>query len=360
MNTFLKRLMMNARLMKPADDDTGAGGAGGAAVDRGDNFVPSDEAVAAEAAAAEAAKDTAKADADAARIAAELGKKDGLAAGKEAGKEAPAAGAGEGEGEGDKDEKRKDTRIPLARHEAVLARERAAREAAEVELEKVRKGQAATAVATEVSKLKAQVDEKEEKYAELLADGKTKEATAVMREIRALERDITTQEAEARTQAATADAVETVRFDAVVERLEAAYPQLKPGHDEFDEKVVGEVLEMQSAFVAKGYAPSAALQKAVGYVIRPETAKQETATSVTPRVTAEEAAAAATKDARATEQRKKNAAAADGQPPALNNAGANSDAAGGVLDAKTVIKMPFDKFSKLSEEEISRLRGDTV
>lgn len=360
MNTLLNRMMGRIRYMKPADDDTGTGGAGGAAVDRGDNFVPSDEAVAAEAAAAAAAaaaaKDPAKADAEAARIAAELGKKEGLAAAKE-----PAAGAaaeGEGEGEG-KDEKRKDTRIPLARHEAVLARERARAEAAEVELEKVRKGAATAAVTAEVSKLKTQVDEKEEKYAELLADGKTKEATAVMREIRALERDITNQEAEARTQAATADAVETVRFDAVVERLEAAYPQLKPGADEFDKDLVAEVLEMQGAFVAKGYAPSAALQKAVGYVIKPETSKQETATSVTPRVTAEDAAAAA-KEARATEQRKKNADAANGQPPALNNAGANSDAAGGVLDAKTVIKMPFDKFSKLSEEEISRLRGDTV
>lgn len=358
MNTFLKRLMTRARYMKPADDDTGTGGAGGAAVDRGDNFVPSDEAVAAEAAAAAAAaaaaKDPAKADAEAARIAAELGKKEGLGAAKD-----PAATT-EGEGEGDDGkEKRKDTRIPLARHEAVLARERARAEAAEVELEKVRKGAATAAVATEVSKLKTQVDEKEEKYAELLADGKTKEATAVMREIRALERDITNQEAEARTQTATADAVETVRFDAVVERLEAAYPQLKPGADEFDKDLVAEVLEMQSAFVAKGYAPSAALQKAVGYVIKPETSKQETATSVTPRVTAEDAAAAA-KEARATEQRKKNADAANGQPPALNNAGANSDAAGGVLDAKTVIKMPFDKFSKLSEEEISRLRGDTV
>ena len=223
----------------------------------------------------------------------------------------------------------------------------------------MRQGAATKAVATEVSKLNEQVAEKEEKYAELLAEGKTKEATAVMREIRALERDITNQEAEARTAAATADAVEQVRFDAVVERLEASYPQLKPGGDEYDESVVAEVLEMQGAWVAKGYAPSAALQKAVGYIIKPASGKQEAATTVTPRVSEADAAAAA-KEARATEQRKKNAAAAEGQPPALANAGANSDAAGGVLDAKTVIKMPFDKFSKLSEEEISRLRGDTV
>lgn len=355
MNTFLKRLMMNARLMAPAEDGGAAGGA--AAADRGDDFVPSDEAAAEATAAAEAAA-AAKAgkttDEEAARIAADLaGKgKEGLAAGKEA--------SAEGEGEDGKDKGgKKDTRIPLARHESVLARERAAREALEVENEKLRKGQHTAAVAADVGKLNTQIAEKEEKYAELLADGKTKEATALMREIRTLERSVITQEAEARTQAATADAVETVRFDAVIERLEAAYPQLRPGDEAYDKDLVAEVLEMQSAFVAKGYAPSAALQKAVGYVVKPETGKQEAAINVTPRVTEADAAAAA-KEARATEQRKKNAAAADGQPPALANAGANSDAAGGVLDAKTVIKMPFDKFSKLSEEEISRLRGDTV
>lgn len=355
MNIFLQRLMKRARLMGPAGDDMSGGGSGGSATDRGDDFTPTpDENDDAKAAGLGAGKG-ATTDEEAERIAAEL------AAGKNKdGKDDKGATDDKGGEDGaDKDGKKKDSRIPLSRHEAVLARERAAREAAEVELEKLRQGQQAQAVTAEVSKLKTQVEEKEEKYAELLTEGKTKEATAVMREIRALEREITTQEAEARTAAATADAVEQVRFDTVVERLEAAYPQLKPGHDDYDKELVGEVLEMQSAFVAKGYKPSAALQKAVGYIIKPETGKQADATSVTPRVTEADAAAAA-KEARTTEQRKKNADAAGKQPPDLANAGANSDAAGGVLDAKTVIKMPFDKFSKLSEEEISRLRGDTV
>jgi len=353
MNIFLQRLMMRARLMAPADDGM-SGGSGGSAADRGDDFTPTaeDEDEAASAAAAAAAAKNGKTEQELADDLKGKGK-EGLGAGKEG---AGADDDGEDDGKGGK---KKDTRIPLSRHEAVLARERAAREAAEVELAKVRQGAATKAVNTEISKLEAQVVEKEEKYAELLAEGKTKEATALMREIRGLERDIITQQAEARTAAATADAVETVRFDAVVERLEAAYPQLKPDAPEYDKELVAEVLDMQSAYVAKGYTPSAALQKAVGYIIRPETGKQKDATSVTPRVTEAEAAAAA-KDARAAEQRKKNAGAADAQPPALANAGANSDAAGGVLDAKTVIKMPFDKFSKLSEEEISRLRGDTV
>lgn len=341
MSPFLQRLMMRARLMAPAGEE---GAAGGSATDRGDDFTPTgddDETAAGLAAGKGATGEDGEVDEEAERIAAEL------AAGKGKGKD----DADDGKDKGGK----KDTRIPLNRHTEILNRERARAEAAEVELAKVRAAGAAAAVTTAVSKLEAQVVEKEEQYSELLAEGKTKEATALMREIRALERDIITQQAEARTSAATADAVEQVRFDAVVERLEAAYPQLKPGDEAYDKELVGEVLEMQSAFVAKGYAPSAALQKAVGYIVKPETGKQKDATSVTPRVDADKV-----KDERATEQRKKNADAAGKQPPALANAGANSDAAGGVLDAKTVIKMPFDKFSKLSEEEISRLRGDTV
>lgn len=333
-----------------ADD---AGGGGGKD-DRGDNYIPPTDADD-KAAAGGKTTDAEKAAEDE-RLAAELAAK-----GKDKDAGLGAAKAGDKDDKDDKDDKgaKKDTRIPLARHTEILNRERAAREAAELEVSKLKEGQQAAKTNEELGKLETQVVEKEGKYAELLAEGNTKEAAVLMREIRTLERSIIEQKAEFRTQVATANAVEQVRFDAVIERIEAAYPQLKPGTDEYDKDLVAEVLDMQSAFVAKGHAPSAAMQKAVGYVVKPATGKQESATSVTPRVSAEEAADKV-KEERATEQRKKNADAAGKQPAALANAGANSDAAGGTLDAKTAIKMPYDKFSALTEEELSRMRGDAL
>lgn len=354
-------MMMMARLyMAPAGDDGGAAG-GGASVDRGDDFVPEPEneeeaaALAAQQAAAAAAagktEPTAE-EAEAARVAL------GLGAGKPEVKEPK-----EGETEEEKEAKgaKKDTRIPLNRHTEILNRERAAREAAEAEVAKLKQGQQVVTLNAEITKLEDKVAGLETRYAEALAEGKTKEAADLMKEIRTSERSIIQQRAAFDTQVATAQAVEQVRYDTTVERLETAYPQLKPGSEDFDAEVVKEVLDLQEAFELKGLPASAALQKAVGYVIKPETKKQEDATKVTPRVTEDDAAAAlAAKAARETEARKRNASAANAQPPAMGKVGANGDAAGGVLDAKAVIKMPFEKFVQLDDETLSRMRGDTV
>jgi hypothetical protein len=189
-----------------------------------------------------------------------------------------------------------------------------------------------------------------------MAEGETKEATAVMKEIRGTERTIIEAKADFRTQAATATAIEQIRFDTTVERLEAAYPQLKVGDETYDKELVAEILDLSSAYELKGYAPSAALQKAVSIMIKPVTVKPEDATKVTPKVAETEAA----KLARETAARKRNTEAANATPPNSAAAGANSDAAGGLLDAKQAIKMPFEKFKAISDDDLSRMRGDTV
>lgn len=354
-------MMMLRRYMAPAAGDEGGGGTGGTGTtDRGDDFVPADDdAAAADAAAAAAAAAAAgtkteltdeEAEAERARV--------GLAAGKAAQTDEEKAAAAAAAAAA-KDGKGKDTRIPLNRHTEILNRERAAREAAELEVKRLREGAQVVKTNEDIAKQEDKVTELEGKYTELMAEGKTKEAAALMKDIRQTERAIIEQKAAFANQVATAQAVEQVRFDTIIERLEEAYPQIKPGSDTYDKELVAEILEMQGAWVAKGYAPSAALQKAVGYIIKPTTGKQSDATTVTPRVSTEDAAQIAA-DARAAEQRKANAKASDAQPPALGKTGANSDAAGGVLDAKVAIKMPFDKFVKLSEDDLSRMRGDTV
>lgn len=346
----MSRLMRNmmARYMAPAGEE----GASGGDIDRGDAFVPSEDGEGAETASA-ALTDEEK---EAERAALGLGAAKPAQTGAEpTAEEAEAAAAALAAAEKGK----KDTRIPLARHTEILGRERAAREVLEAEVANLKQGQRAAETNTEIAKLEDKIVALEEKYSEALIAGNTKEAASLMKEIRQSERAAIEQKAEFRTQVATANAVEQVRFDATVDRLELAYPQLQPGHETFDKELVAEVLELQSAFQLKGLTPSAALQKAVGYVIKPVSSKQEAATAVVPRVTDSDAAAAL-KTAREIEARKRGASAAGAQPAALGKTGANSDGAGGVLDAKTAIKMPFEKFKDLSEEDLGRMRGDIV
>lgn len=359
MNKHLLKLM--SRYMAPAGDDGAAGGGGGETVDRGDDYTPTEEeleAAAAETAAAAAAAKTTE-PADKGKEDDKGGKDDGKG-GKDDAKD-DKGGKDDDKGaaaDADKGKGKKDTRIPLERHTEILNRERARADAAEAELQRQREAAKATQVKTNVTELEAKLTPLEEKYASQLAEGNTKDAAATMREIRQLERQIIEQQATARTEAATAAAVEQVRYDTTVERIEAAYPQLRKDSDEFDEALVAEVLDLADAFERKGLTPSAALQKAVGYAVKPATKKQEEATTVVPRVNEEDAEKA--KADREKEARRKAVEAANAQPASLDKAGANSDAAGGVLDAKSVIKMPFEKFVKLDEETLSRMRGDTL
>ncbi len=339
----MKIYKLFARFMKPAGEDTSTGGT--ATTDRGDDFEPTGDD-------APPTKDTLtdeEAEAERAKL--------GLAAGKT--KEADPATKTE-EGKDPVTDPKKDSRIPLARHTEILNRERAAREQAEADLAALRKTQAVATTNVAVSALETKLADLEEKHTAAITEGDTKTAQTLMKEIRMTERSVIEQQAEIRTQQATATAVEQVRLDATIERLEMAYPQLKHGSETFDQALVGEILDLKEAFQLKGLSPSAALQKAVGYVVKPETAKQEAATTVTPRVTADAAAAAVTKAEREAAARKRGVETANAQPPALGKDGANSDEAGGALDAKQAIKMPFEKFTKISDEELSRMRGDTV
>lgn len=322
---------------------------GGGKVDRGDDWTPpgDDDDAAAKAAAEAAAKEAEE------KAAAEKAAADAAAAKEEEGK-------GEGEKE-DKDEKgkKKDTRIPLSRHEEILKKERERREAAEAELAKSRKQEVAVQSDKFLQESETKLQTLEEQYNSAIVDGKTAEASKLMRDIRALERQIGDHKVEIRAEAAREAAVEAVRYDAIVDRIEAAYPQMTPGTTEYDKDKVAEVLELKEAYELKGYKPSAALQKAVKYVLGAETKKQETATEVTPRADDDEVAKKL-KQERAAEATKKAVDAAQKTPPSTAKAGVDSDKLGGTLDAKAIMKMNQDEFAKLDEATLARMRGDTV
>lgn len=333
-------------LFRVADGD-------GAAADRGDNFTPTDDAAddATKTAADAAAAAQAASDAAAAALEAEA----------QAAKDAKAAKGSEGEGEDDKDKdgkpRNKDTRIPLSRHETLLNAERERRAAVETELAKYRQAETIAKTNADITKAEDELLKLESEYAKLLEDGDTAKAAAKMVEIRKKDRGIVEAKTTLQTEAATARAIESVRYDTAVERIEAAYPAINPDHPDFNKDKTAEVLELKEAFQVKGYTPTQALQKAVKYVLgEPKTAKEKEAVDTTPRVSVADQAEAARKAAAAT----KVAEATGKQPPSTAQVGLDHDkAGGGKIDGKAIMKMSYEAFSKLDEAALAEARGDT-
>ena len=321
-------------LMAPADDGSSAGGA----ADRGDDFVSTGD--------------------------------DAPSKAEPAAKTAPAAPEGEGEGGEHKDEglraedkrSKKDSRIPLSRHEQILARERARSEDLARQLAQAETAKQTTATHTAVAEAETALAKMEQEYAELIADNKSSEAAAKMAEIRKMERGIITQQNALDLAAVEARAVETVRYSTTLERIEAAFPILNEDHADYDKAVVAEVLDLKASFEARGYSRSVALQRAVKYVVgEPKTTRQEAAVEAEVRVDKDEVAKVA-KDlnARKEDGVRRNIEAALKTPPSAAKIGLDSDKAGGSLNAANAIKLPYSEFVKLDDATLARMRGDEL
>lgn len=335
------------RFMRPADD-ADIGGATGGAVDRGDDFLPTDDDAVDTSATDKDLPKTSKEAADSLRDAAD----------------ADDDGEGEGEGEegedkakakDDKDKPKSPKRIPLERHEQILAKERERRQELEQQLQQFQNGREVAAVNADLTKLENNVVELEKKYHAALGDGDVDEAAKLMRQIRTLDGQIADAKADMRAAVAEARAVERVRYSTALERIEEAYPQLNQDHEDFDKDLAQDVIDLKATYEGRGLTPTAALQKAVKRLLDVESRTQEKAVTVAPRVDAEQVAAQRKKEAA-----KKTADAVGKQPPALTKAGLNSDALGGGLNAKDVIRLSQDEFAKLPDTALAKLRGDEL
>lgn len=331
------------RYMKPAGDEGSTGGT--AADDRGDDFAPTgSDAVDPPVVVAKPepelnAEEQALADSLKAPVVEDLGTEV----------------EGEGEGETDPKAKKADTRIPLSRHKEILEKERAARAVLTAQLAQYQNGQQVADINAELTAAETKMLGMEQEYAKLVTDGDTAKAAQVMSEIRRLEREVIEQKSDMKIAAAVATATESARYNIAIERVETAYPQLNPDHETFDQELVSDVSDLKDTYMRKGLTATDALQKAVKRLIAPDTKKQEAAVEVTPQVKAADVAAERKKEAVA-----KTLKAVNGQPPKLGQIGMDSDKDGGGIDAKAVMKMNFKDFSALPEEQLSRMRGDTL
>lgn len=328
-----------------APEDDGAGGGGGAA-DRGDDYVPDDKG---------AADDKGAVDGKGA-----AGGNDDQEGQDDQGDQDDQDGDDDDDQPRNKDGKfakkgDKGVMIPKARFDEVNRKAREREAAMQARIAELEKASAREVQQQDTAKLEQEVEDLEEQYQKFLDDGETAKAKDIMRQIRLKERQIVTMEAEHKSDRARTMAIEQLKFDTLVEKLEAEYPLLNPDHDDFDQEKVDEVVFLRQSFEKGGLSSTAALAKAVKYVLGDAPKKDDAKDdrrgmgSDTSKV-----------DARRQKQLEKNIDVAKKQPSKMDAAGVDSNKKGGGIDDKAISDMSEEDFNALPEATKARLRGDFV
>lgn len=269
---------------------------------------------------------------------------------EEEGEETPEEKA-EREAQEAEEAKKKRVRIPKSRFDEAQAKARAREQALLEEIERLKGDKQQTDTQKEIAAKKDKIEELQDKYEDLILDGKKEEARKVRKEVDALREDLVEFQTTVKSDAARKAAVEELTYNAQLAGLEAKYPALNPDHDDFDEDATNEVATLLNAFVKAGTSRATALAKAVKYVmgepVKPKDEKDEEARRLAQQ--------------RAADARKKAAEADKKQPASTNKVGIDSDKAGGGAEGSIdVMRLSQEKFAKLDEETKAKLRGDEI
>lgn len=240
--------------------------------------------------------------------------------------------------------------IPRDRFNEAVQKERAKAEAAQARAKELEAQLATQKVTEDVVEAQKQVKDLIKQRNSLLADGELDKAGEIDEKIFALQESMAERRAEAKAAALKESTKEEMRYDAVVTRLEAEYPQIDPDNEKYDADSVAEIRALMRGYQAEmGLTPSAALARAAKRVFgAPVAAKAE-----------DEGAAEEAGVRRKAEATARNVEAAKAQPASTKEVGVDHDKKGGGLDAKTVMKMSYAEFSKLGEDVLAKMRGDT-
>ena len=244
--------------------------------------------------------------------------------------------------------KKRNIRIPKSRFDEAQAKARQREQALLEEIEKLKGGQQASATQKAVSDMRAKIEELQDKYEDLILDGKKDEARKIRKQVDAMREDLVEYQTSVKSDAARKAAVDELSYNAQLAGFEAKYPALNPEHEDFDEDQTNEVATLLNAFVKSGVKRADALSKAVKYVLGnpPEQKVSD--------------AAKALAEERAKKAREKAAEADKKQPPNSAKVGLDSDKAGGKGGDVDVLRLSQDKFAKLDEETKAKLRGDSI
>jgi hypothetical protein len=326
MNLYQK--LFGLQLMAPADD--GSDGGGGGASDRGDDFVPKED----EAEDAPVVEADDEPDEDE-KVIEELTK--------------PRAA----DGKFAKREKTDDeVKIPKARFDSAVAKERARAEAAERRLAEIDAAQGQIQRNVDISKAEEEIRalRAQERKAVLLGDDE--KASTLSDQADRLNRQIIIALAKDMSAADKSVALEEMRMELTVERIVEQYPELDENSNEFDQDLVDDVNDKQAGLMARQrMSPSKALAEAVKHVMRNRAAApaaEKGAALGAPVKGRKEAAVA------------KNLDAARRQPASARLVGADSDKFGQTGKLPAASDMTYDEFSALPEKTKAQMRGDFV
>jgi hypothetical protein len=241
--------------------------------------------------------------------------------------------------------------IPRDRFNEAVQKERAKVEAEKARVKELEAQLVTQKVTEDVAEAQKQVKDLIKQRNSLLADGELDKAGEVDEKIFAMQEAIAERKAEVKASQLKEATKEEVRYDAVVARLEAEYPQIDPDNEKYDADSVAEIRALMRGYQAEmGLSPSNALARAAkrvfGTPVAAKVADEKVVEDVGMRRKAEAAA--------------RNVDASKAQPASQKDVGLDHDKKGGGLDPKTVMNMDYREFSKLDEAVLSRLRGDSL
>jgi len=238
--------------------------------------------------------------------------------------------------------------VPKGRLDEALHKARQREEELQRRLTAAEERKKSDTVTEDVSAMEQELDDLDSKYAELLMEGELEKASAVRKQWRQKQNDMFDVRLEQRSTLASKQAIESMRFDRQLAEYEIKFPVINPDSEDFSADVASEVADLMSAFEAKGWNAVAALNKAVKYVVREEAAPPA---SIDPDVM---------RTKRQVTARKKVADVARQSPPDITDKGRDTDKVGTGDGLPDVTKMTPEQFSKLTDTQLSNLRGDTM
>ena len=247
--------------------------------------------------------------------------------------------------ESETEEEEETLTVPKARFDEVQRKSREKVTALEERLQTLEKQRYQKTDEGKLEALEKEIEEEQDKYEDLLMEGEVLKARALRKITAVKQRQLNNEIQNAQSQLTSSAAVEQTRFDIKLAQFESVHPEINPDSDDFDNDLAEEVAEVMQAFKSRGYTPSAALHKAVHYVL--------------PAVDG-----VATKDPnivrgqRKTAARKKVVSLIKKSPPDLTGKGRDSDKGGERDGLPNVSKMGLEEFDKLTEAQKKEMRGD--
>jgi len=244
--------------------------------------------------------------------------------------------------------------IPKHRFDEQVSKERSRAEAAERRLAEIEQHQASLNRSADVGKLEEDVVELRKQERAALLDGNEDKAAELSRQADLLNRRIAIAEAGHMSSQDKAQALEDMRMELTIERMEEKYPVLNSENEEFSQELVDDILDKQAGLMQRErLSPSKALAKAVESIMKRTTTKGDAP---------EKAGLAAAQGGvdRKGSAVAKNVDASKRQPGSLKDVGMDSDKAGQNAPTPSAEDMTFEEFNALPESTKAKMRGDFV